>query len=122
MKDLSLKHSRSAFHFNAELDMNPAFHLNADPDPGPTPHQGDATLPSLAYRPSRPPFRASTALHGSMLTLEPRKLLRFDFYADLESPDPAFHSKNDPDPASKNTADLCGSGSKTLSKPVEILS
>jgi hypothetical protein len=29
-------------------------------------------------------------------------------------PELAFHSNTDPDSVSKNTADLCGSGSKTL--------
>jgi hypothetical protein len=37
-------------HFNADLDT--AFHFNADPDP----HEGDANLRPLAYRPSRPAF------------------------------------------------------------------
>jgi hypothetical protein len=49
-----------AFHFNADPD--PAFHFNADPDPAP--HEGDANLRPLAYRPSRPPFSASTDLYG----------------------------------------------------------
>ncbi len=38
------------------------------------------------------------------LHLEPRKLLNFDFKAELD-PDPAFHSNKDPDPASQNNAD-----------------
>jgi hypothetical protein len=44
------------------------------PDPA---HQGDANLQPLAYRPYRPPFKASTppffafeALHGSTVRLE----------------------------------------------------
>ncbi len=67
----------AAFHFKA--DMDPAFYFNADPDPAshfnpdpdpainlnavpdPAPHQGDANLRPLAYRPSRPLFEASTA-------------------------------------------------------------
>jgi hypothetical protein len=51
-------------HFNAELD--PAFHFDADsdlallfnedPDPDPAPHQSNANLRPLVYRPSRAPF------------------------------------------------------------------
>jgi hypothetical protein len=55
------------------------------------------------------------------LHFEPRKLLNFDFNADPDA-DPAFHSKADPNTASKNNADPdpkpclhglrpCGSGS-----------
>ncbi len=72
-----------AFHFNADPD--PAFHFNADQGiPCPASHQGGAYLRSLVYRPSRPPFWASTstspfcaftALRGSILSLE--KLLNF---------------------------------------------
>jgi hypothetical protein len=51
-----------AFHFNA--DQHPTFPFNADQDPAfpfnagpePDPHQGDANLRPLTYRPSRPPF------------------------------------------------------------------
>jgi hypothetical protein len=39
-------------HFN--VDPDPAFHFIADL--GLAPHQGDANLQSLAYKPSRPPF------------------------------------------------------------------
>ncbi len=55
-----------AFHFNAHPD--PAFHFNADPDPAP--HEGDANLRPLAYRPSRPPLWAFTHLYGSNLSLQ----------------------------------------------------
>jgi hypothetical protein len=54
-------------------------------------------------------LRASTAFHGTILNLQ--KLLKIDFYADL---DPVFHSNADPDPASKNNANPCLSGSETL--------
>jgi hypothetical protein len=51
-----------AFHFNADPDTalqlnedpDPDLHLNKDPDLAP--HQGDANLRRLAYRPSRAPF------------------------------------------------------------------
>jgi hypothetical protein len=49
------------------------------------------------------------SLHASILGSTALKLLNFDLNAD---PDPAFHS--DVDPASKNNADLCGSGSATM--------
>ncbi len=73
-----------AFCFNADPD--PAFHFIVDPNPypDPAPHQGDANLRPLAYRPSRslfwastplfwtstPLFWTSTALQGSILSLE----------------------------------------------------
>jgi hypothetical protein len=63
----------SAFHFKADMDPAfyfnadpyPASHFNADPDPAinlnavpdPAPHQGDANLRPLAYRPSMPLFK-----------------------------------------------------------------
>jgi hypothetical protein len=43
-----------AFHFNADPD--PAFYLNVDPDPDPVPHQRNANLRPLAYRPFKYPF------------------------------------------------------------------
>jgi hypothetical protein len=43
--------------------------------------------------------------------LELLKLLNFDFNAD---PDQSFHYDEDPDPASQNKADPCGSGSVIL--------
>jgi hypothetical protein len=46
------------FHLNADPD--PAYHFNMDPNADPASHQGDANLRPLSYRPSRPPFRAST--------------------------------------------------------------
>ncbi len=42
--------------------------LNADPDH--VLHQSDANLRPPSYRPSRPPFWASTALHGFILSLK----------------------------------------------------
>jgi hypothetical protein len=77
-------------HVNADPD--PIFYFYADPDPAsPPPHQSDANLRPLVFRPSTAPF-------------EPLKLLIFDFNAD---PDPAFHSSVDPDPdlAFQNNAD-----------------
>jgi hypothetical protein len=44
---------------------------------------------------------------------EPLKLLDFDFNT---GPDPSFHFNSDLDPASKNNADPCGSGSATLQR------
>jgi hypothetical protein len=52
-------------HFN--VDPDPAFHFNADPDPAP--HENEANLRPLATRPSKPPFWASTDLHGSIWSL-----------------------------------------------------
>jgi len=37
---------------NPRLVPNQAFHVNVDRDPDSAPHQGDANLLSLAYRPS----------------------------------------------------------------------
>ncbi len=74
---------RSRFHFNADPD--PAFHFNADLDPAP--HQCDANLRPLGYRPCRPPLSLHapiTSLHfecpwPSMAPFsEPRKLLNLD--------------------------------------------
>jgi hypothetical protein len=47
-----------AFHLYVDPDPDQAFHFNVDPDPDPAPHQGDANLRPLAYRPfrTRPPF------------------------------------------------------------------
>jgi hypothetical protein len=42
------------FHFDAGLDPNYLFF--ADPDPDPAPHENDANLKLLAYRPSTSPF------------------------------------------------------------------
>ncbi len=54
------------------------------------------------------PSWASTSTAPPRLHFEPVKLLNFDFN---EDPDPAFHSKADPHPASKDNADQCGSWS-----------
>ncbi len=43
-------------------DADPGLSFNFDPDLAP--HQSDANLRPLAYGPSTPPFRASTALHS----------------------------------------------------------
>ncbi len=77
-------------------------------------HHSDVNLRPLVYRPSpapfwaaKPPLWASTALHGSILSL-------YSFWICSADPDPAFHSNADPDPASQNNADLYGSGSAAL--------
>jgi hypothetical protein len=60
--------------------------------------------PRLHFEPPRP----------SMAVFEPQKL--FNLYLNADR-DPAFHSTNanpEPDPASKNDADSCESGSVTL--------
>jgi hypothetical protein len=44
------------FHLNADLDMDATFHFNADLLPDPAPHQSDANLQPLAFRPSTAPF------------------------------------------------------------------
>jgi hypothetical protein len=76
-----------AFYFNADPD--PAFHFNPDP----APHEGDANLRPLVYR----PLQASIlGVHG------PPQLLNFDLNADQE---PDFRSNADPYPVSKNSAD-----------------
>ncbi len=84
-------------HFN--LDPGPAFHYTADQDPAHP--EGDANLWLLVYRLSRtpfwaskPPLWASTALHRSILSL-------INFFFIWTDPDLAFHSKADPDLASK---------------------
>jgi hypothetical protein len=52
------------------------------------------------------------SVHGPpRLHFESLKLLNYDFNAD---PDPAFPSNVNPDPASRNYGDSCGSGSATL--------
>jgi hypothetical protein len=74
-------------YFNADL----AFYFNADPDPAP--HQSDADLRPLVYRP--PGFRFEPILYASILSVhgppwfrfEPLKLMNFDCNADR---DPAF--------------------------------
>jgi hypothetical protein len=84
-------------HFNADPDpsihcnvgTDPTFHLNAGPDPDPAPHQSEANLQPLVYRPSRAPILAYTP---TLYCKRPR--LHFDFNAD---PDPAVHSNADPD-------------------------
>jgi hypothetical protein len=60
---------------SASLNADPdrTFHFNADPDPAP--HQRDVNLRPLVYRSrahgaATPPFRASEALHGSILSLK----------------------------------------------------
>jgi hypothetical protein len=60
------------------------------------------------------------SVHGPAgLYFEPLKLLNFDFNAD---PYQAFHYNPDPDsdPASKNNADTCGSGSAILLFPLGL--
>ncbi len=86
-----LNFQQTRFHLNAD----PTFHFNADPDPAP--HQSDGNLLPLVFRLSTAPFRACRPpclhSHGPLrLYFEPLKLL-FDFNAD-------------PEPASKNNADL----------------
>jgi len=52
-----------AFHSDAEAGLYPTLHFDADPgptfhsdaDPDPAPHQNDANLQLLAYRPSMAP-------------------------------------------------------------------
>ncbi len=74
-------HSRVSDPHNFLPDQDPDFHFNADPS-DPAPHQGNANLRTLAYRPSRPsfwattpPFWASPALHGSILSLDSSRVL-----------------------------------------------
>jgi hypothetical protein len=43
-----------AFHFNADPDTDPVFHFYMDSDN--PPHQSDANLHPLVYRPSRALF------------------------------------------------------------------
>ncbi len=57
-----------AFHFNADPDL--VFHVNVDPDLDPDPHQGDANLRPLVYRPSRPSFGLRT-LQAFIWSTEP---------------------------------------------------
>ncbi len=67
---LYIKHARVAdpHHFNADPD--PSFHLSTDPDQDPAPHQSDAYLRPLVYRPSMSLFLwATTALHGYVWSL-----------------------------------------------------
>jgi hypothetical protein len=44
------------FSINADLDMDATFHFNADLLLDPAPHQSDANLQPLVYRPSTPPL------------------------------------------------------------------
>jgi len=43
-----------AFHYDADSDL--ALLFNEDPDPDPVPHQSNANLRPLVYRPSITPF------------------------------------------------------------------
>jgi hypothetical protein len=110
----------SVFNFNADPDL--AFYLNAGPDlavhfnaSGICNHWS-LDLPGLHFE--------SQGLHykrtrPSLSLFQPLKLLNFDFNA---ASDPAFHSNTDADPdsASKNNADLCGSGSATLTAGIQF--
>jgi hypothetical protein len=66
----------SAFHFKADADPDPAFHFNADPDPDPALHQSVEKLRSLLSIDSpglyfsQASSVSSTALHGSILSLQ----------------------------------------------------
>jgi hypothetical protein len=89
-------------HFNADPDPNPnpTFHFNANPDLDLDPHQSDANLRALVFRPFTASFLSLNAsivsVHGPpRLHFETLKLLNFDNNAD---PDPAFHSYEDQDP------------------------
>jgi hypothetical protein len=79
--------SGSSFYFNADLD--------------PDPHQDDANLRPLVYRPF---IFEPSRLHCERPRprFEPLTFLKLDFNVD---PDPAFHSNADPDPAFHSNAD-----------------
>jgi hypothetical protein len=70
------------------------------------PHQPDANLRRIVYRPSRAPFCApNVSVHGPpRLHFKPLRLMNFAFNADPD-PDPAFPSNADLDPASKINAE-----------------
>ncbi len=95
-------------------DPDPAIHLNADVVPAT--HQCDANLRPLIRKPSGLHFEPPS-LHCERLRPltegRPLKLLNLTL---MRIRDPAFHSNANPnpDPASKNNADPCGSGSATL--------
>jgi hypothetical protein len=79
-------------------DPNPFFHFNADAEPDAAPHQSDANLRPLVYRPSRPPLAFILSFHASILSIHGPLRLHFE---------PAFA---DPDSVPKT----CGSRSETL--------
>ncbi len=100
------------FHFDADVDPEPAFDSDADPDPT---FKFDADH-SLFSR-----FGPSNA---------PKWLFHFDADPDLAfpfdaDPDPApafqFDVDLDPDPASQNDSNPCGFGSITLPDRTRIL-
>ncbi len=77
-----------AFHFTA--DQDPTGHVYADPDHAP--HESEANLRPLVYRPSRAPFLASTASTALHCSFWASKALEFWLF------DPAFHLNEDKDP------------------------
>jgi hypothetical protein len=58
-----------------DADPKPTFPFGADPDPDPAPHQSDANLRQLTYRPSTDPF---LTLQASIVRVHSPSWLQFD--------------------------------------------